>query len=200
MCNACVHDVLVLAARSIRCFFPSKRERVDSGPPDRCFFCARFWRESVRREFLEEERWLFVVCDLTYEFAWKEGRHLKLPHLLKAPGHCWNNNMLVALLEFWKHFASLQLGGYFGNREATGSSLFLLKSGNKGHDPLDFWKVEVSNVWMLEEQKRPWALILVAYLHRYAYTNTEHLGLEPKGPMFRKKKWLIKLKADSSPW
>lgn len=38
-----------------------------------------------------------------------------------------------------------------------------------------------------------WALILVAYLHRYAYTNTEHLGLEPKGPMFRKKN-------DSSNW
>ena len=38
MCDWCVHIVLVLAARSIRCFFPSKRERVDSGPRPVFFF------------------------------------------------------------------------------------------------------------------------------------------------------------------
>lgn len=56
----------------------------------------------------------------------------------------------------------------------------------KGRDPLDFWRVEVSNVWMLDEQK-PFLSSSSSCIFTEIYTNTEHLGLEPKGPMFQKK-------------
>ena len=64
--------------------FASKRERVDSGPPDRYFFCARFWRESVRRGFLEEERWLFVVCDPYIRICLERGKAFKTSPFVKG--------------------------------------------------------------------------------------------------------------------